>query len=72
MKKGKMTEAEKQAWWATNKAKAKAKRKQQEKARQDRETWLNSAEYREQQRCEREEHDRLFNAFHGDSYHQAK
>jgi len=72
MKKGKMSEEEKLAWWAANREKAEAKRKQQEKARQDREAWLNSAEYREQQRCRREEQDRLFNAFHGDSYHRGK
>jgi len=72
MKKGKMSEEEKLAWWAANKAKAEAKRKQEEKARQDREAWLNSPEYREQLRWEREEQDRLFDAFHGDSYHQGK
>jgi len=71
MKKGKMSEEEKLAWWAANREKAEAKRKQQEKARQDREARLNSAEYREQQRCGREEQDRLFNAFHGDSFHRA-
>ena len=72
MKKGKMSEEEKLAWWAANREKAEAKRKQQEKARQDREAWLNSPEYREQLRGEREEQDRLFDAFHGDSYHQGK